>query len=351
VLPPPLIAWVPVPQVAVTVVALAEWETTVTVPVPAGPVAPVLGHCRAGDLSTPWLARHQRDPSGNGPGNRWVATVNRSGSTRVKIYEAGQPLTKWCAGDYGGAVRVYHFTGVVFPERAPLTFLFGEEVELHHAASGWKGNVRVSVIASQISVIARSEADLDIYTLKNLLQETCRGLVDGIGYVAGRGYEVELTAATDVDGGHVVFGIGVPVLEEAQSERPVSPERVLELTLAYPWLRRALGELRRAIREPGDTGFHCYRAVESVRQHFRVSGDTGASASWERMREALNLSEGWIMQLKMFADAQRHGESPYASDLERAADMTRAWRVVDRFVVLLAEGLERLEDNRFPTME
>jgi hypothetical protein len=51
-----------------------------------------------------------------------------------------------------------------------------------------------------------------------------------------------------------------------------------------------------------------------------------------------------------FAVPQRHAETPFATDAERGEDMLRSWRVVDRFTVLLEEGLAELPDARFPEL-
>jgi hypothetical protein len=125
---------------------------------------------------------------------------------------------------------------------------------------------------------------LDIHTLKNVVQDVAQGVVASVGYVHGHAYEVEVVGVTDDRGGHLVFGIDGPGLMESRADRPYSAETVVLLSLEFPWLRRALGELRRAMREPADTGFHCYRAVEAVRQHFRLVDDRDASESWIRMR-------------------------------------------------------------------
>jgi hypothetical protein len=242
-------------------------------------------------------------------------------------------------------VTAYTFTGRVHPERAPLDLVLGPLP----LADG--GSLRLSIYASQVAVIVETGPETpDIYTLRNDVRDLTASLIDALGYTTGRAYDIELTAVTTDGGAHEVFGIEVPALAASVSERPVEVEHVLLLALSSPWLRRALGELRRAIQAPSDTGFHCFRAVEAVRQHFRAADDSNADLSWQRMRAALNLSRDWLRPLEAYAVPQRHGEVVGMSDAERGDAMTRAWNTVDRFVVLLSENLTALPPERFPKL-
>jgi hypothetical protein len=253
------------------------------------------------------------------------------------------------ATDDGEARWSYHFVGRVSPERACVTLDGLGALTLSIPQHGWTGTVTVSVICSQLSLIFAGDVEIsDMATLKNMAQEFAQNLIDTLGYAWGCGYQVEITAVSTSLGQHAVFGVSVPVLENAKAERPLAVEQVLPLTLRYPWLRRALGELRGAIREPSDTGFHCQRGVEAVRRHFQGDGHVGEG--WMAMREALNLSVDTLKTLNEFGDRQRHADMPPMSDAERARDMTLAWRVVDRFVLLLHREVDNLSVEEFPLL-
>jgi hypothetical protein len=247
------------------------------------------------------------------------------------------------------ASYAYYFTGRVFPERASVSLVLSEPVGIEIPSLSWAGTVSLSIAVSQASIVFKGGPEVgDILTLKNVAQTFAQGLVDVLGYQWGRGYDVEVTALVDANGTHHVFGVDVPVIESNQHDRPVEVQSVLALAFANPWLRRALGDLREAIREPDDTGFHCMRAVESVRQHFQVGPDV--ADAWVAMRSALNLREETLKMLREFGTPQRHGEARAMSDAERGRDMTLAWKVVDRFVAFLDGSQADLTVATFPDM-
>jgi hypothetical protein len=242
-----------------------------------------------------------------------------------------------------------HFTGRVVPERADVTLRLGP-LQIEHGATGMRGIWHISIVSSQLAVTTQLDADpVDLATLRNVVQDTVASLVDCLGYSWGYAYDVEVSAVTDETGGHIVFGVGFPPIAEARDERPLSPEETLQIALQSPWLRRALGELRRALRYPGDSGFHSYRAVEAVRQHFVALGSE-EDRGWPALREALNVSRGSLEPLQTYAEAQRHGEYPYVSGADREDLMEIAWRVVDRFIVLLHRGLDAVPSEEFPPL-
>jgi hypothetical protein len=231
------------------------------------------------------------------------------------------------------------------PERAPVDVNLGPMV-IAVPALGLQGSCKVTMYSSQLSVVFETEAgDVDIPTLRNLVRDLVANVVDSLGYVMGRAYEVEVTSVATDDDKYEVFGVEVPVLAAVQAERPFPVDQVVRQTLQSPPLQRALGELRRAITNPADTGFHCFRAIEAVRQHFAEPGDSDSSPSWERLRSALRLAREFFGPIEPHAVAQRHGEIVGMSDDERSLAMTIAWRVVDRFVILLDRGNAELGEE------
>lgn len=52
-------------------------------------------------------------------------------------------------------------------------------------------------------------------------------VVDTLNYIHGCGYDIQINTVTDVNTGQqVVFGVGIPELFEAQSERSLAFEKV-----------------------------------------------------------------------------------------------------------------------------
>src|SRR5256885_16623495 len=85
------------------------------------------------------------------------------------------------------------------------------------------------------------------------------------------GYDIELRSVLEVDSREfVVFGPGVPEISLlAEDEvRPLDFAPALRVCSEVPLFGRAIADFKSAIRRPEDTGFHCYRAAESLLHHF-----------------------------------------------------------------------------------
>jgi hypothetical protein len=202
----------------------------------------------------------------------------------------------------------YTFTGRILPERANVSLgsvtipnFFTKEAVL-------KGNITISIKISQIiAQVEITHGVVDIFTLKNSIEFVVRNIVDAFGYVTGRGYDIEITSGIDSVGNQTIFGVGVDTLEDSASERPFTYEQVLQLTTKSLHLRRALSDLREAIRSPFDTHFFCYRVLEDVRQHFHLDGEE-PKKSWSQLKDSLRIERSYIIEFESIATGQRHGE-------------------------------------------
>ncbi|MCL5037226.1 MAG: hypothetical protein M1269_08945 [Chloroflexi bacterium] len=250
-------------------------------------------------------------------------------------------------------MRTYIFSGKIFPERAnvniPASKSYGR-FQTSNAVYDFEASLSIQV--SQVSVIVNlSDDTIDLETLKNIIENLVRGEVDIYGYLSGLGYDVEITAVVEPNGNHRVFGVGIQSLHEAKDERPFSYKETWEIVGKSPFLQHALANLRESIKVPHDTGFFCYRAVESIRQNFRKNTNgNDKKSSWERMRNALRIDKSWIDKLKVYGDPQRHGELKPISGEDRILLMEHAWKVVDRFLIYLKRD-SPLPVNEFPLLK
>lgn len=194
----------------------------------------------------------------------------------------------------------------------------------------------------------------DFLELRNYVRDNTRILIDTLNYAWGTGYDVEISRCIDVStGATIIIDERVPELSDRQDERPFPSEKVLALALNSQPLRLALANLREAVRMTGDTGFFCYRAIESIKQNFYAEQDgKDDKPSWNRLRDALRINRDWIDALTKHYEAnnQRHGKSPYMLGESRVSAMLHAWKVVDRFCMYLdngskplAQGIEELK--------
>lgn len=213
----------------------------------------------------------------------------------------------------------------------------------------WTCEVRLSIGASQVAVILSSEDEVeDLASLRNAATNLVEDVSGLFAYTSGHAYSVEITNLTTHDHDHVVFGVTHPVIETLEEERHLDLDgRLVELALQNSHLARAIGDLRRSILEKRDTGFHCYRAVESLRHHFQqVSG--ARDAAWRALRTALVVERATLDRLKGYGDPQRHGEvGPSASD-EREDAIRITWRLINRFIAYLDGDEVPLSSAQYP---
>lgn len=88
-------------------------------------------------------------------------------------------------------------------------------------------------------------------------------------------------------------------------------------------VRLGLADIRMAIRNPFDTAFLCFRAIEGVKNRFE---------SWDTFRDALTVSQPELMDLKSLADPRRHGSERHLSHDQRVAALQLAHRVIGRYL-------------------
>lgn len=234
----------------------------------------------------------------------------------------------------------YIFTGRVIPERAlldisevPLKVLASEDVP--------EGDLFIEVIKSQISIRFMASGEVgNVFTLRNIIEDAARMLLDTAGYFAGYGYDMEIVQMLRSDSAEkYVFGIDVPALAGICEKAGLTVNDIfaaLSKSDGY-YLRHALADVREAIKSPKDTGFFCYRAIESLK-NCCVARDrvTGEDAAWELFRNSLSISKQEIMEIKSFADPVRHGNYLQAkpmTDTDRADVFTKTWDIINKYIL------------------
>lgn len=183
--------------------------------------------------------------------------------------------------------------------------------------------------------------EMDFELFSNCVKLEIERTLDAVGLVDGRAYSVEVVAA-EHDGHKKQLGT------DAYGPTPlaITEADVLKLARDNRPFDRATRDIRAAIREPTDTGFHSYRSIESLRYEF--GGDSNKGAAWQNLRAALRVSEASIMQVKELADKERHGQMQDVSAAERDGAITLAREVATRFVVFKANGA--LDAADFPEL-
>lgn len=240
----------------------------------------------------------------------------------------------------------YTFFGKVYPERCNVSI-----TELRAQVKSLDGDVdgvvRYSISLSQVTAtFAGGRPVQNIYTLKNTVEDVIRVALDALGYTLACGYDLEIIQMIDsVENPPVVFGVGVPAIENSAARGGVKFENIVSIfgDRKGQYLQRCLADLREAIRVPKDTGFFCYRGIESLRQFFlqemKAKDD---KASWELLRSELAVGREEIETIKGFADPIRHGGSGGISDSERANVFTLTWNIVNKFITYANAGYQKV---------
>jgi hypothetical protein len=236
----------------------------------------------------------------------------------------------------------YTFTGVIHPERAAVS-VSTTGWNLHGPTAGIDGRLAVTIAVSQVTALFESDTEVsDLATLRNHVSDAIRIAVDAVGFLNGCGYDVEIVQLVPPEGNvPIVFGVDIPALQTNPAELSRRFTELIELfgESRSSHLQRCLADLREAIRSPKDTGFFCYRGIESLRQFFVLElGVKGDKESWETLRKALGIDRAPIDYVKEFADPVRHGKSKPISDAERAEVFRRTWEVVGRFIEFARAG-------------
>ena len=197
--------------------------------------------------------------------------------------------------------------------------------------------IEVSIQNSQVTVIVAPEEEIEnIYSLRNRVKDIVYQITDIFTVACGYAYSIEITSVVGPDGGKATFGVGVPVLTEMTEGMDDVFRRFFATyqSTESRYLRHALADFRQAISHPRDTGFYCYRAIESLKYH--ISGFKNVPESmtgWQVFRETVGATKDEIMHLKKeFADERRHGGTISITDRERAWALATTWRILNSYV-------------------
>lgn len=225
------------------------------------------------------------------------------------------------------------FSGVVLPERAPLSVS-----EVGSQVIGHDGKVyammKLNISHNQITVVVDSD-EPNIYTLRNIVRSEAEYVTNVAGFLLGYGYDIEITKAfgDGLSPTHI-FGIDIPVLAERVNGRDVSVLLNGIYTLGFGvdaiYLRRCLADLSFSIKRPDDTAFYCYRALESLRQSF--GAELTDAEQWTAMGKEVGSSKEEMEFLRSHAFPARHGIPKPISDEERKKMFLYTWNVVERYV-------------------
>lgn len=231
------------------------------------------------------------------------------------------------------------FMGTVLPECAAVGSSGLVQIEARYPGIDKPVIAAISIVSSKVSCLVKDDAGIDLSTLKNSVDGYVSFIVDAIGFARGCGYTAVVESVTDLETGELfVFGADVTALGRVAEDSAVSEDKLIDIAGSSAELQRALADLRQAVLEPGDTAFHCYRAIESLRHHW-AEGPTGSQSEgrqWALMAKALRSDVSVTKLIKTWSKSQRHGKPVAMTGDERERILILAWQVVHRYSLLLA---------------
>lgn len=235
-------------------------------------------------------------------------------------------------------MQPYLLQGTVLPERAQLFLQF--VIGFEHLSSGVKATARVSILLNQAVVWVETEHDWDVFDLRNVVANIVQGHLQMLGYLKGFAYDFELTRVLNPERGtDHVFGIDIPCLAARGTnlDLPDALAKLREKTLGVNgvYISRCFSDLYSSMKHADDTGFYCYRAIESLRHHCAALNSLSGKSKliqWEKFREVAGCDEQVLREIKAAADPLRHGQVVGSTSADRARLFTITWDTVDGYL-------------------
>jgi hypothetical protein len=211
-------------------------------------------------------------------------------------------------------ISVYTFIGRVHPERYNYsisdlpTWTFTSEDKTKTTTYHFQ------LYSSQMAIRAAVNYEIPLLDLKNEISKMASAALDSLGFIFSSALSLELLGCTDPSGKWHVFDTvfdGFREQGEGAEQRELETFNLLLPHALSSTVNLALSDLRRAISEPQDTVFHCYRAIETVRQEYvvdRTKDRRKRDESWDRLRQVIGMPRADLDWLKDLAEQRRHGE-------------------------------------------
>lgn len=233
-------------------------------------------------------------------------------------------------------MKRFYVSGIVRPERAMIR-LSEMVCQLLSDTGRPAMTIKFRVLNNQVTAIVDTDEQC-VLTIRNQVRHFVETSLGVVGFLTGYSYELEISKIHDDEMTvNYVYGIGIPVLERRQKDIELS----VALSSVWPlcfgshgvFLRRCFIDLSLAMRHLDDTGFYCFRALESLRQYFGAKHALQDDRKqWEQMATALGVSKGDDAIVRKYGNAARHGVPLYLSDNERQEVFACTWRLIDRFL-------------------
>ncbi|MBF0377564.1 MAG: hypothetical protein HQK72_08775 [Desulfamplus sp.] len=231
----------------------------------------------------------------------------------------------------------YILKGLVLPERAAIS-LGPMKMEFFHPSSGLEAQAKLNIVLNQITVWVYSEHEWDIFDLRNVAEQLVVDILAIVGFLKGYAYNVEIRQIIN-DGKDIdyVFGINMPCIEKRNEH--LDFEKHLNKLLPKVagdhgiFIKRCLNDLVMAMKQPGDTGFYCFRAIEALKQYCKNRyGLEKEADQWKKVSDISGYGKDHIEVVRRFAFPARHGDILPITSSDREEIFIKAWDIVEAFL-------------------
>lgn len=241
----------------------------------------------------------------------------------------------------------YSFTGTIHPQRVNFTIGVTLPFILKHNEFGMAGNSFIKIDNSAITVQFESELDYgnnsecNLETLKNIIEENVRLVVDAYCFVKSYSYDVEITKVV-CEPLKINYMFGVQGEWNINKDDTTTNQEFIKIINFFDrperiFLKDVLADFRRAIKYPAMTASFCFRAIETIRKYyFEDSADPDSDRrrknGWKTLNQKLGLNENDFVEIKKFSLPNRHGEFPAITYKERERIMNFTRQVINGFL-------------------
>lgn len=255
----------------------------------------------------------------------------------------------------GGGLEKWTFFGRVLPERIPLSWGTPLAGRARQTELGFDYEFRTVIHASQVIVdLTATRGTPDVDTLRNTARECALQITDLVGYTSGNHFDVEIVSAVCRRNDEwAVFGSQIPALVAR-----INPLRInnidgilLQAVASNVSAQMVLRDFQRSMREPVDTGFYCYRAIEAMMQSMRPSADTKDPEAWDYFLSALSLERSAKDKVSSHAAFARHGRPSSMTSDDRQSVFKLTDEIIRRYLEYLCRNRTPLQAQEFPILK
>lgn len=246
-------------------------------------------------------------------------------------------------------MKKYIFVGRILPERTYVS-LPPLKSNVEGLDLPFKGSFSVQIAVGQLNVLLETDSELDIETLKNIVESFVYAYVDIFNYLEGRAYTVEITSVFIPDDDfYQVFGVEVKDLQNEKSSRPFSFIDTNKIVFSSSLSPLVLADMRSAIRNPLNMAFYCRRALETITRD--ISSNNNNKKRWEETYEQLNIDDSFAKEIKNLGGNVRHGKYASIDGDTRIRILKKTWSIFDRYLICLEKNKEKLDGKDYPLLK